>query len=250
MKFDVVICCGQKDYNKLPFCVDGVRRNIAGFDGIYIITPTAIDSLPGEGIRYFTDSQVLAVDTSRWKYRPRWMYQQFLKMFQQVSCNEYYVTIDADVILLRPLEFFDGDGLPIWYLGRDQNHKPYFTFQKKMLGFGRVYDHSFINDMNLLNRLIIADMLRRYGMTVDSFLKKSFRIINKRCFMAEPELYGNYAVKHFPGLYSFRQLSTCFEGKSQDDPSEKVWSDESIRKFIDEKRKQGFDLVALHSFCT
>jgi hypothetical protein len=249
MKIDAVICCAQKDYNKLPFTVGAALRNVKNLDTVHVITPEPIPQLPFSGkIRYFTDREVLDIDISRWKFRPNWIYQQFLKLFQRVSKHEYYVTIDSDTVIARPLEFFDTSGKPIWYLGRDQFHKPYFTFQQKAFGLGREYPHSFINDMNLFNRNLIDEMLKRNGFTFETFLETSYRIINKRCYCAEPELYGNYVMKYHPDLYSMRQLSTCYEGKRQTGRIETKWDEAGIEAFINRKSAEGFDLIAFHSW--
>jgi hypothetical protein len=249
MKIDAVICCAQKDYNKLPFAVGAALRNIKDLDTVYIITPGPIAPLPLSGeIRYFKDRDVLDIDISRWKFRPNWIYQQFLKLFQCVTTHEYYVTIDSDTVITRPLSFFDDFGKPIWYCGRDQYHKPYFVFQKKILGLERVYPHSFINDMNLLNRHLIDEMLKRNGFTFETFLETSYRIINKKCYCAEPELYGNYVTKYHPDLYSIRQLSTCYEGKFQADRVKLSWDESSINAYINQKSAEGFDIIAFHSW--
>jgi hypothetical protein len=249
MKFDVVICCAQKDYHKLPIVVDAAMENIIGFDTLYIITPTPIEHFSYDRIRYFTDKEVLDIDTSKWRFRPRWIYQQFLKLFQKVSVNDYYVTLDADVIILRPLPFFDDRGKPIWYFGRDQRHEPYFAFQKKMFGFGKTYEKSFINDMTFLRRSIIDEILSYCGMTFESFLQKTYKVINRKCMLSESELYGSYIAKFHSGLYEFRTLATFFEGRHSKDYGNAMWNDEDMRRLVLEKKQSGFEIVAMHSWC-
>jgi hypothetical protein len=191
MTFDLLVCCAPKDYNKLPFSVGAALKNIVGLGVVYVVTPTPIPPLPFDGIRYFLDRDILDIDMGQWRFRPKWIYQQFLKLFFRKGASDYYVTLDSDIVIIKPLRFFDEQAKPVWYLGRDQNHKPYFVFQKKMFGLGRTYPHSFINDMNFLNASIIDEMLVSHGMTFESFLAKSRRIINKKCYLAEPELYGS-----------------------------------------------------------
>ena len=248
MKFDAVICCAQKDYNKLPFSVGAALKNIKGLDSIIIITPGPIPPLPYKGIRYFLDKEVLDIDIMRWKFRPHWIYQQFLKMFQRVSSYENYITIDSDIVIAKPLDFFDELDKPIWYLGRDQLHKPYFTFQKKIFGLDRVYPHSFINDMDFFNSVLIDEMLARNNLTFNDLLEASYRTITKKCYCSESELYGNYITKYHPELYSIKHLKTCYEGKSQNDRAALTWDDSSINAFINQKSAEGYDLIAFHSW--
>jgi hypothetical protein len=128
-------------------------------------------------------------------------------------------------------------------------HKPYFTFQKKMFGFGKTYEKSFINDMNFLSRPIIREMLSRHDMTFEGFLEKSYKIISKSCYLAEPELYGSYIVKYHPGLYEFRTVKTFFEGKKQMNITDVVWDEQNIRDIARQKGQSGYDIVAMHSWC-
>jgi hypothetical protein len=117
-----------------------------------------------------------------------------------------------------------------------------------MFGLERTYPHSFINDMNFLNRSIIDEMLASHGMTFDSFLAKSRRIINRKCYLAEPELYGSYVTQYHPDLYVMRHLSTCFDGRPHDDSVASVWDEKSIREHLASKTAEGFDVVAFHSW--
>jgi hypothetical protein len=238
----------MKDYIKIDLCLEYLHKHIKNFDKIYLVTPNLINKsqLEKYNIEYFNDKDVLNINPMRWKYRPNWIYQQFIKLFQNITKNDYYFTIDADVIVNKDINMFNDNGKPIWYYGKDQNHAPYFNFQEKMLGFGRIANHTFINDTNFFNKNIIKDMLNRYKFTVQTFIEKSYDIIDNSCYLGEPELYGNYVLKYYPDMYDIIQLKTTNMGKSQKNPFETVYSINEINKFINKNKE--YDIIVVHSW--
>lgn len=249
-KFDIFLCCAVKDYNKLKFNVISIMKNVCEFENVYIVTPTDFpfkDQLPSNVI-YLKDKLVLDIDINKFKYRSTWQYQMFLKLFQNVTKNDYYVTIDCDVVINRPMRFFNKDNKPIWYLGSPQNCEPYFNFNEKMFGFGRLFPYTFINDMNFFNKSIIKEMLNKHNYTFETFLKKSYDIINKDCHLAEPELYGNYVIKYHPDLYVFNRLKTYTNARIQKNPNINNWSTEEIRNTIIDLDDKDYDILIFHSW--
>jgi len=245
-KIDVFIVCCKKDYLKLPYCVDSVRRNIKNIDEIHICSPEKIEV---EGTIWHDEKDILHVDKSRISHRPNWVYQQLLKLFQNVTKTEYYLTIDSDTIVNRPIEFFNENGNPIWYKGFPQNNYPYFRFMKEMFGLEKVVNFSFIADMNFFNKNLIAEMLNRYGHTIESFLEKLYNITkHDECYIGEPELYGNYVMKYHPELYEIRQLKMRMYGKEVTDRNHVAWRDDEIRNGIEKLKAFDCDTFSMHSW--
>lgn len=248
MDFDIFLCCAQKDYNKIKFTIEAIKRNVIGYDKICLCTPTRLGTKI-DGVEQYTDREVLDINPLKFKYRPNWIYQQFLKLFQNVTTNDYYATIDTDILINKKLRFFNEEGKPIWYRGWAQNHPPYFKYQEKMFDFGKVYEHTFVADMNFFSKDIIKEMLHRYGYTFDSFLLKSIEVIDDTCYLAEPELYGSYIHKHHPGMYEYRKLKFDMKGKSQDNPKELVYTEEEMQRIVEESKNKDFDIITMHSWC-
>jgi len=254
MKFDIFITAAPKDYNKLPYVLSSIHQNIKGFDEIIICSPTEIYL----DVKQVRDKDILDIDLSKINYRSKWIYQQFLKLFQFITENEFYLTIDADTIINKPLDFFCGSGFfikPIWYKGWDQNHQPYYNFNKQILGYERSVNHTFLADMNFFDRTLIYEMLwlfkddNSYNSIseirkhlVNNFIEKSVSVITNSCYPSEADLYGNFVFKEYPDLYQIRQLKTDCKGKFGE------WTKEEIEERINIMKNTDFDTFSLHSW--
>lgn len=250
--YDIFIPITNKDYNKLKFLLRSIKENLTGYEGIYVTSPEGDIVIDDPSIKYFKDRDILDVDPRKSKHRPGWIYQMLLKMFQRVTPNDFYLTIDSDVVFNRHMDMFTSDGRPILWMGWEQNHRPYFEFQEKMLGLGREFDHTFINDMNFFSRSVIDDMLNRFGFTVETFCDKTFELITSTCYPAEPEIYGQYVWKYFRGMYEFRQAKTlAVNPRSQNhiqNTKAMVWTDEELEAEIQKMKSEDLDMFMLHSW--
>lgn len=250
--FDIFLACAPKDFNKLPYSFKSIEDHVDGYRDIYICTPVDVpqgtkDKL-SQSVRYIRDEEGLPrVNRDGWAYRPNWSFQQHLKLFQKIT-RDWYLTIDCDTIINQDMAFFEG-AKPVWWCGHEQYHEAYFKFQKEMIGIGKIAPFSFIADMNLIYRPIIDDMLKKNNHTIKTFVRQSQRIIGPDCWIGEPELYGSYFFKNYPDMYSIKPMKQApFDGRLQDDPTSFVWTDEEIRKRIDDMKKSDFHTFSMHSW--
>ena len=97
-KYDIFITCSMKDYIKIDLCLEYLHKHIKNFDKIYLVTPNLINKsqLERYNIEYFNDKDVLNINPMRWKYRPNWIYQQFIKLFQNITKNDYEIIVIDD----------------------------------------------------------------------------------------------------------------------------------------------------------
>lgn len=250
--YDVFIPITNKDFNKLKFLLKSMDENITGFQSIHVTSPTGENILDDPRITYYRDRDILDIDPMRFKHRPGWIYQMYLKMFQQVTPNDLYLTVDSDLIFNRPLPMFNGEGKPIMYLGREQHHAPYFRFQEHVLNLPRVYPHTFINDMNFISKRIVAEILSSNKFTVESFCEESFEVINANVYPAEPEIYGQYVYKHHRTMYEIRKAKTlALHPRNQShlpNPTAQVWTDEEYMAEIESMKGKDLDIFVLHSW--
>ena len=237
---DMVIPAAPKDYSKLPYVIDAVR-NYIGVRQIHIITPDH----PGfewNHVTWHHDEDVLPYDRTLIKHRPNWIYQMLLKMLQDVTQSDWFMVIDADIIINRHINLWTKDGIPILNLGRNQYCKPYFEFNKQILGYGRVFDWSFLSECTLYNKFMVRKMIP----DMDMFWDKLVHIINDKCHIGDAELYGSFIMHEYPGLYELQHLNAVYRGKH----NEHVWTDREIRSALQSIRSFFPDahLISLHSW--
>ena len=246
--FDVLVLAAPKDYVMLPFVLRGIARNVAGYTDVYLCTPTPVETLRlPVAVRPLLDAHVLPVDRTRWRYRPDWVCQQFLKLLQEATPNDLYLVVDADTIVSEPLPLFEG-GRPVWWTGLDQLCEAYFRFSRTMLGVDRVYDHTFIADLFFFSRALVEEMLASGGYTRESFVERSFAVIEEGCRPSEAELYMNYVYAHHPEAYVIRELRTAFVGKELDDAGVEPWTRREIARTIRAMRRRRLQTFSLHSW--
>lgn len=239
--YEVVIVAAPKDYNKLPYVVQGAWQKLVPKPAkVRVITP---DGIKGEGWVAHTDNGVLPYDRSKFRYRPNWIYQQFLKLFQDVSSTDWYIVLDADLIVMRPLEVFRGNQ-GVFFVADKRMHEPYFTYGEKMIGVGKVFEWSFIADFMLYNKDIILEMLQSTGLDLWEFLDKSAEIIEYGCCPAEQELYGSYVTANHPDSYVIQGLRHCVSGK-QDGAK---WTQQEIDMVIRYAAHDDVDVLSIHSW--
>lgn len=254
MSFDIIILSHNKDYNKLPYLIESVKNNVIGFKDIHIISPDKIiDKI--EGVYYHTDKEALPFNAEtnklwdEWvksnsftRQKPNWILQQFIKLFNVVTKNDYLI-IDSDIIFIKKIDVVENEK-PNFFLGRNQYNREYFTFMKNILSLEKMNDWSFICELMLFKKNIINDMLNNHFKgDYNEFIKQSIRLINNNCFISEFELYGNYVMKKFPNEYNFKKINCSLDGKHSE------WDDKDILKNIEYYKNSEYDVITIHSWC-
>jgi hypothetical protein len=249
--YDIFLACAPKDFNKLPYVVQSIVDNLEAFNNIYICSPRDIpveiqSRIPFAFYFYLDDAVLPEVKRAGWNFRPNWHFQQCLKLFQNVT-DDWYLTWDCDTIACRKIPFII-DGKPVYYIGWEQCHAPYFVFQNEMIRLGKVGPTTFIADMNFIYRPIVEEMLQKNGYTIKSFIEKCQRIATKDCYMAEPELYGSYVWQNHRDLYVYRQLQQrAFEGRIHKGEKSYEWNPDEIEDRIAQYGKN-YDTFSVHSW--
>jgi hypothetical protein len=245
--YDIVIPAHEKDFVKIRFAYDSFKH-LKGFKDIYCISNVKMpDKLRIKGVKYYTDDEVIDFDfglfTGVIRQRTGWYRQMFVKFFQNVSGDEYLIT-EADNIYNRDIEIYENDK-PVFILGQDQNHKPYFDFSQKLFGFGREYPYSFINEVMLIEREIIRNFVHSTCLTSQGFFELIAAELNRTqevSGMADYELYGNYVTKYFPDMYLYKHYKSHVQAK------QRMWTEEEISKHIKMLEKKDIDLIKIHSW--
>lgn len=249
MNFDIIILSHQKDYNKLPFLVDSIQKNITGFDTIHIVSETLPSSII-DGISYHRDQDVLPLDDTttetynEWQvtigYRPNWIFQQYIKLFNIINDKDYLI-IDSDTIINKPLDIFV-NCKPNFFIGLNQNHIPYFDFIEQILSIKKIFSRSFISEIMFFKKSIIKEILKNFHNDYNEFIQKSLQLTNSSCYISEFELYGNFVMKYFPETYNIKYINSVSKAKYS------KWQDEEINTIINEYLNTDTDILSFHSW--
>lgn len=232
--FDVIIPVGANDVSFVSKVVSYIMQNIKGVNSIYIITSLCYVSKLRQNLKVYSNCIVLNEDTlvsslslkriqsiiverGGYKLRSGWYFQQFLKLAFAYSkyCGDYYLSWDADTLPLSDIVFFEGDN--ILFNPKKEYHAPYFVALERLLGFGKVYEHSFIAEHMMFSRKIVCEMLDAIEKSKIEGTDWIDRILNACDFkkhtgdFSEFETYGSYCYVKYPELYKPRHLNTFRE---------------------------------------
>ena len=252
MKFDILILSTEKDFCKLPYVLKSIKENIDGYDNIYIISPSKV-TYDGDFINILDKDAIELTDETKNKWEEfkksgnftrhnhSWLWQQFIKLFQNVTQDNYLI-VDSDIIINRKLDVIC-DNKPNFLLGTNQYTFEYFDYMKKMLNLEKIFHFSFINEIMFIDRNIIRDILKKFNNNHNDFIIKSVEIMNNDCFISEFEMYGNYTIKNFTQSYNVKYIKNKIIGKCE------LWSVEEIERVIEYyKRDMSLDIFSMHSW--
>ena len=159
---DVIIPMIPKDMDVLPFCLKGIRRNVANtIKKIYIVAPynkKLSEFCEKEKIIFVNENDVLGYSakdvhfvTEKGEDRSGWVFQQFLKLSGNVGTCQKYITIDSDHILLNRHVFLTKDNKYVFYRSTEF-HIQYHIINKKLLGKFRIPLFSYVAHKMLFDK--------------------------------------------------------------------------------------------------
>lgn len=231
---DIVICLASKDYKIVKKVIRDCNRYLlqSSADVIYIITN-------GQNNRFFSrrwcekchvklldeDALVegLSFDSVRHALVAHfdkgvniytgWYFQQFLKLGFALSehAKDEYLIWDSDTIPLRELSFKDSG--KYLFTVKTECHTPYFETTQRLLGYGKLYDRSFIAEHMPISTMIMRELINNIGKSEvagDAWWQKIINATSGHDEQAfsEFETYGNYCVKYHPDVFISRPLIT------------------------------------------
>ena len=244
MMFDILITVAPKDHNKLPFVMESIYKHIKGYRDLFVVSPVAIaDEYMWMEAKYFMDYEVVDFDLSAIEQSRRgWYMQQFIKLFQHETADDYLV-VDADVWISR--DFNINPLQPSFYLGRDQNHQPYFDLMKAVLDLDKVYPYSFICEMMFFKRDMIWEMLKHAKRTKKAFVESCVEQILKNGHpsgFSEYETYGNFVTKYYPLVYNYKKINVLHGKKLR------YWTHQELLDYVTKYNNNGYDILTMHSY--
>lgn len=144
---------------------------------------------------------------------PGWYLQQFLKMGFALTnyAKEEYLIWDSDTIPLHTMSFKERERYLLTV--KTEKHQPYFATLQRLLGFGKLYDRSFIAEHMPINVNVMRELIGKIEQSEVQGRTWYEKIINatsgcdEQAF-SEFETYGNYCVKYHPEIIETRPLVT------------------------------------------
>ncbi len=202
---DVIIPIVAKDLAILPYCLEGIRKNVVNrIKKIYLVGPVdqqIIDFAANHNLFFVDEKSVLGFSPSDVNYktstgrdRSGWLFQQFLKLSGNIGECENYITIDSDHILLRPHVFISQDGKYVFYRS-EEFHWPYLIANKKLLGHLRIPLLSYVAHKMVFNKNILKELQKQIEVHsgkcwTDAIVDSLDR--NDPSAFSEFEMYGSF----------------------------------------------------------
>jgi hypothetical protein len=209
-RIDVIIPAAPKDVAILPYCIDGVKRNIRHpIPNIFIVSPASkeIQDLCDRKRCTFVEERRLVDMDPRdinlvvsGQDRSSWIYQQLLKWSgDALATTSAFLVVDADTVFVRP-QVFERGGRSI-YNYSDEYNGPYFEMYQRLLQESVLFPSSFVCHQMLFD----STMLREIKTRIESIHGCSWREAilrnldrNEWSGFSDYDTYGQYVFLHHP----------------------------------------------------
>lgn len=173
---DCIIPASYKDLNKVKISIQNLIKHCKDVDDIYVITPNPDDFSPHEihdhKVKVFSDFEVVP-----WmkplmnliRFRPGWLLQQFLKLFQNITRSDLYYVLDADCIPVNDFQLLK-DGKPVLWSKPNCRDESAFLRMISRISGGELADWNtneygqtwYIADMAVFSKNLIQEFVDRY----------------------------------------------------------------------------------------
>jgi len=217
--YDIVIVAHNKDFNKIKYVIEYAEKNLNDFESYHLILTNhefleldILKTKTNKTIFLHNEQDVIKLDFDKVCYRPNWIYQILLKMFQNVTKNDNFLILEADGIINKKLSFFKDDKT-ILYLGRDAYHHPYFNYNN-LLNIKNRYPYCLISEVMMYDKKMIKNLLNHCDCeNIQDFIEKYiYNNLSDTCYPADYELYGNFLFNFYPNNILFEKFNYSLNG--------------------------------------
>jgi len=242
--FDIVICYGPMDQNKIHKMIEYTKKNVIGYRNIYIVSYDR--SLLIEGC-ITVDENTFGFNPVVIKYlgnneRNGWYLQQLIKLYASFAIKDLldnYLVIDTDTFFLKPTHFFDEDGRPLYNIGTEYWF-PYFKHMEKMHPLLKRYDerisgitHHMVFQKNKLQNLFeMVERMHPGKLFYEIFLESVDPRFALTSGASEYEIYFNYLQCFCKEYFNIRPLK---------------WSNVKIEN-LEKAIEMNYDYVSCHHY--
>lgn len=214
--YETFIPAAPKDYAKIKYVAQQAAKHTAT-QAIHVVTPTPTEkfvlSIP---VHFHLDSEILCgLSQVSFKIRPAWVFQQMLKLLQDVTATDFYQVIDADTFIVKNMSLVEHNK-PVFILGLNQPATEYHMFNQRLLGYSKVYPWSFLSELTFYSKTLLREMFTDIG-AVDrlGFFERCANLVNYgKCGLpAESEIYGAWVYHRYPDKYHFTHVRVSLGGR-------------------------------------
>ena len=214
--FDIVICVGPNDKDKIYTQIEFTKKNIIGYRNIYLICYDPNIIIDGcitinENIFPFSIENISKIHGKL--KRNGWYLQQLLKLYALIIIPEILDTclvLDADTFFLKPTVFIKNNKC-LYNFGTEY-HEPYFTHMLKLdKELIKVYKnksgicHHMMFEKKYVNELINKIEEKHNDKFYNIFLKMVTDFNESGA--SEYEIYFNYVFKNYVNNVEIRYLN-------------------------------------------
>ncbi len=227
-QLDVIICLHENNINNFKLTVKQLYKHLENIKIKVIANKKLENEIKKIDLRLlFIDEDKLVENMTLDKIkeilinlinknkRAGWYFQQFLKMGYALSeeCSEYYLIWDSDLILLKSLNFFEKGKMVIYK--KTEYHRAYFETLENILGFGKLFEFSFIAEHMLIKKEIMQEVISKIeknkklkGKYYFEKILNSIKILDlNNSGFSEFETYGTYALKNYSNLFILKEIN-------------------------------------------
>lgn len=242
MSFDIIIPLGPNEKKNIHKQIEYTKKNVIGYRNIYIVTNN-FDNMEIDGCKIIDENIFPFKMTDIAHYfaqhlgknnRNGWYFQQLIKLYAGFVIDDIldtYLVLDADVFLLKPLEFYK-DSKFIFTIGNEE-HIPYFRHMQSLHpSFQKVIKPSGISHHMIFNKKYIEEIFkivenkhnkpfwRAFIECVEEH--KNHSIFFQESGASEYELYFNYMIKYHNDSILIRKLNWTNKNTSYNFENNKI----------------------------
>jgi hypothetical protein len=166
-RVDVVVLCHPEDADKLPGCIESIRRNFKhDIASVKVISPRdcVIQTFCGEnGIEYIDEERFSLEAFEKYSISENrvwpkgWIWQQLIKLQIDLVCtSDYIYMIDVDTRIMEPINLFQNKKVVL--LKSEEWHTPYFDFINRILPGIKISNSSFVTHQMLVKSSWLKDL--------------------------------------------------------------------------------------------
>lgn len=236
-EIDVIIPITKKDLKILPYCLDGVKRNVTNkIRQIFVVS--ALDEeillfckrndivfIDEEGVLGFGPKDVNLFVKGGYD-RSGWLFQQLIKLSGTIGTCNNYLCIDSDHVLIRDHTFLTNRNKFVFYMSSEY-HQPYYNIIRRISSLRYLSPLSYVAHKMIFNKEQVLSLQNEIEKNTGKIWYEGvldYYDRNEGAGFSEFELYGNFCFNKifrpwrqkllsYDKLKSFEELCELYESK-------------------------------------